>query len=288
MLVPWTPGGATDIQMRALCEIAARHLGQPIVVENRPGAGGTLAAQMLARDARPDGYTLAQLPNGVFRVPAMVDRAPFDPLADFTWIIRLAGYTTGLVVRADAPWRDFAAFLADAKARPGEIAFGTPGANTTDIQMKRIARQAGIDWLAVPFRGAAPNMQALLGGQIQASAETSAWADLVLERRLRLLVVWSAERAARFPDAPTLRESGFNLVSDAAYGIGGPRGMDPAVVAKLHDAFKAALFDPVHLAVLARYDMPVRYLGTKDYALAARQQNEEERRTVRELGLRME
>jgi len=248
MMVPWTPGGATDIQMRALCEQAAKRLGQPIIVENKPGAGGSLAAQFLAREARADGYTLAQMSNGTFRMPLMQERPQWDPMQDFTWVIRLVGYMGGVVVRRDAPWRTMQELLADARANPGKFNYGTPGANTTDIQMTRLARLAGIDWVTVPFRGAAPNLQALLAGDIHFSAETSAW---------------------------------------ATYGIGGPRGLDPGVVRVLHDVFKEALFDPAHLAVIARFDMPVRYLNSADYAVAAAAHFEDERRTVQELGLRL-
>lgn len=286
MLVPWTPGGATDIQMRSVCDQASKRLGQPVVVENKPGASGTLGALHMAREARPDGYTLGQMPNGVFRMPAMTDRPQWDPTRDFSWIIRLVGYMGGVVVRPDSPWRDMRDLVAYARAHPGRISYGTPGANTTDIQMTRFARLAGIDWVAVPFRGAAPNLQALLAGDIHFSAETSAWADMALEGRMRVLGVWMSERAARFPEVATFREQGFDVLGESTYGIAGPRGMDPGVVRILHDAFKEALYDPAHLATIARFDMPVRYLGTEDYATAAMMQNEEEKRTVQELGLR--
>lgn len=286
MLVPWTPGGATDIQMRSVCDQASKRLGQPVVVENKPGASGTLGALHMAREARPDGYTLGQMPNGVFRMPAMTDRPQWDPTRDFSWIIRLVGYMGGVVVRPDSPWRDMRDLVAYARAHPGRISYGTPGANTTDIQMTRFARLAGIDWVAVPFRGAAPNLQALLAGDIHFSAETSAWADMALEGRMRVLGVWMSERAARFPEVATFREQGFDVLGESTYGIAGPRGMDPGVVRILHDAFKEALYDPAHLATIARFDMPVRYLGTEDYATAAMMQNEEEKCTVQELGLR--
>ncbi len=286
MLVPWTPGGATDIQMRSICDQASKRLGQTVVVENRPGASGTIGALHMAREARPDGYTLGQMPNGVFRMPAMTERPLWDPMKDFSWIIRLVGYMGGVVVRPDSPWRSMADLVAYARANPGKVSYGTPGANTTDVQMTRFARIAGIDWVAVPFRGAAPNLQALLSGDIHFSAETSAWADMALEGRLRPLGVWMSERAARFPDVPTFREQGYDVLGESTYGIAGPRGMDPEVVRILHDAFKEALYDPAHLATIARFDMPVRYLGTEDYATAAMLQNEEEKRTVRELGLR--
>ena len=287
VLMPWTPGGATDIQMRALCDQAARRLGQPVIVENKPGAGGTLGALYMAREGRPDGYTLGQMPNGTFRMPAMQERPQWDPMKDFSWIIRLVGYMGGVVVRPDAPWRTMQELISYARANPGKLNYGTPGPNTTDIQMTRLARLAGIEWTSVPFRGAAPNLQALLSGDIHFSAETSAWADLALEGRLRPLGVWMSERARRFPDVPTFREVGYDVLGESTYGIAGPRGMDPAVAGILHDAFKEALFDPAHLAVIARFDMPVRYLNTEDYATAAMLQNEEERRTVRELGLRL-
>ena len=286
VFVPWTPGGATDIQMRSVCEIAARHLGQPIVVENRPGASGSLGAVAL-KDAKPDGYTLSQMPNSVFRMPAMQQRPQWDPLRDFTWIIRLVGYMGGVVVRPDAPWQSLPELIAYARANPGKISYGTPGANTTEVQMQRLAKLAGIDWVPVAFRGAAPNLQALLSGDIHFSAETSAWSDMALEGRLRPLAVWMSERVKRFPDVPTFRELGWNVIGESTYGIAGPRGMDPEIVDTIHQAFRLAVHDPAHLAVLARFDMPVRYQAPEDFARDAAWQVEEANRVVQELGLRI-
>lgn len=290
VFVPWTPGGATDIQMRTVCEIASRHLGQPVVVENRPGASGTLGPQAM-RDARPDGYTLSQMPNSTFRMPALMRAAgmapPFDPLADFAWIIRMVGYMGGVVVRPDAPWRSMPELLDHARAHPGKVFYGTPGANTTDIVLRRVARQADIDWTAVAFRGAAPNLQATLGRQIDFSAETSAWADMALEGRIRPLAVWTSQRAPRFPEVPTLRELGYDYVAESSYGIAAPRGTPTEVILAIHDAFRLAINDPLHLAVLARFDMPLRYLDPEGYADDSRMQNEQEIATVRELGLRL-
>ncbi len=287
VIVPWTPGGATDVQMRSVCELASRHLGQPVVVENKPGASGTLGAQHLWREAKPDGYTLSQMANNVFRMPAMSQRPLWDPVNDFTWIIRLVGYMGGVVVRPDAPWQTMQQLIAHAKANPGTINYGTPGANTTEVQMQTLAKQAGIDWVPIAFRGAAPNLQALLGNNIHFSAETSAWADMVLEGRLRCLAVWMTERAARFPNVPTFREIGHDVVGESAYGIAGPKGMDPEIVQVIHDAFHKAVTDPQHLAVLARFDMPVRYLNTADFHKDVIRQAEEARRVVQELGLRI-
>ena len=286
MLIPWGPGGTTDVEMRALCDAASRRLGQPVVPENRPGAGGILAAQALLNE-RPDGYALAQMPISVFRYPAMSSRPPFDPVADFTYVIHLTGYLFGVVVRAEAPWKTFPEFLDHAKRNPGKVNYGTPGAGTSlHITMEQIAEKRGIDWTHVPFRGLSENMQALLGGQIDATADSSGWGQLVQDGKLRLLVTWGEERAKRFPDAPTLREVGIDIVSASPYGLAGPKGMDPGVVRVLHDAFKEALYDPSHTAVLDRFDMPIMYKNSADYAAFARQLAKEEAEMVKKLGLK--
>ena len=287
MLIPWAPGGTTDVQMRALCEAASKRLGQPVVPENKSGAGGILGAQALLNE-RPDGYTLAQMPISVFRYPAMSSRPPFDPVADFTYLVHLTGYLFGVVVRAEAPWKSFDEFLEHAKRQPGKVNYGTPGAGTSlHITMEQIAEKRGIDWTHVPFRGVAENMQALLGGQIDAVADSSGWAQLVQDGKLRLLVTWGEARAKRFPEVPTLREVGIDIVSASPYGIAGPKGMDAGVVRALHDAFKDALNDPSHLTVLDRFDMPVMYKNSADYAAFARQQAAEEGAMVRKLGLKV-
>ena len=288
LIVPWAAGGTTDIQMRVLAEQAARRLGQPVVVENRAGAGGVLGPQQLLNE-RPDGYVLSQMPISVFRHPQMASRALFNPLEDFTWVIHATGYLFGIVVRADAPWQTLAQFLDFAKANPGRVNYGTPGVGTSlHITMEQIAgMRGGIDWTHVPFRGWAENAQALLGGQIQASADSSGWSDLVQSGQMRLLATWGAERAKRFPNVPTLRESGIDIVSISPYGLAGPKGMNADVVRVLHDAFREALFDPAHVAILDRFDMQPMYLGPEDYAAFARRQFAEEGEMIRRMGLRI-
>ena len=287
MYVPWAPGGTTDVQMRALCEAASRRIGQTVVPENKSGAGGILGAQAMLTD-RPDGYTLGQMPVSVFRTPLMSSRPMFDPVGDFTYIVHLTGYLFGVVVRADAPWNTFADFLDHARRNPGKVNYGTPGVGTSlHITMERIAAEKGLDWTHIPFRGVAENMAALLGGQIDATADSSGWSQLVQDGKLKLLVTWGEERAKRFPEVPTLREVGIDIVSASPYGIAGPKGMDAGLVRAIHDGFKAALEDPAHLAVLERFDMPVMYKDTTDYQAFVRQQIEEDRVMIQKLGLRI-
>ena len=285
LIVPWPAGGSTDVGMRALASAAEKHLGQSIVVENRPGGSGTLGPGQMAATARPDGYTIAQIPITVFRFPFMT-KTTFDPSTDFTYIIGVSGYTFGVVVRDDAPWKRFQDLTADAKSNPGKINYGTPGAGTSlHITMEQIARQQGIKWTHVPFKGNAESMNALLGGHIHVVADSSGWAQFVNAGRFRLLVTWGVARTKNWPDVPTLREIGIDMVSNSPFGIAGPKGMDPKIVRILHDAFKKGLEEPSYAAAVANLDQELFYLSSEDYQNFAMRQIEEARRFITELGL---
>lgn len=286
LIVPWPPGGSTDGQLRALAEVATRHLGQQVVIENRGGASGTLGAQIMAAEARGDGHLVGQLPITAFRFPMMTSRPTWDPMRDFTYIIHLTGYLFGVVVKADSPWQTWQQFLDYAKANPGKVAYGSPGVGSTlHITMERIAAERGIEFLHVPFRGGADNAASLLSGGTQAMADSTSWGPLVDGGQFRLLVTWGAERARRYPNVPTLRETGTDLVATSPYGLAGPKGMDPGVVRVLHDAFRAALHDPAHLAVLERFDMPVIYMNSDDYRASVQRIIAEEGAVIRRLNL---
>ena len=191
-------------------------------------------------------------------------------------------------MKADAPWRNWQEFLAHAKANPGRVSYGSPGVGTTlHITMERIAAEQGIEFLHVPFRGGSDNAQALLSGQTNAMADSTSWGPLVDAGQFRLLCTWGPQRARRYPDVPTLKELGTNIVSTSPYGLAGPKNMDPEVVRILHDAFRQALNDPIHLAALERFDMPLLYLNSDDYRTAALRTTEEETAVIQRLGLRM-
>ncbi len=286
LIVPWPPGGSTDGQLRALAEVATRHLGQQVIIENRGGASGTMAAQIMAAEARGDGHLVGQLPITAFRFPMMTSRPTWDPMRDFTYVIHLTGYLFGVVVKADSPWQTWQQFLDHAKANPGKIAYGSPGVGSTlHITMERIAAERGIEFLHVPFRGGADNAASLLSGGTQAMADSTSWGPLVDGGQFRLLVTWGAERAKRYPNVPTLRETGTDIVATSPYGLAGPKNMDPGVVRVLHDAFKAALHDPAHLAVLERFDMPLIYMNGDDYRAAVQRTIVEEGAVIRRLNL---
>lgn len=289
MIVPWIAGTASDVPLRVMAEHCSRALGQPMLVENRPGATGTLGAQAMAQEARGDGHLIGQIPVTVLRWPAMVDRAPFDLNRDFTWIIHVSGFMFGVVVRSDSPWQTWEQFLEHARRNPGRITYGTPGVGSTlHIGMERIAAHYGIQWVHVPFRGGADTTQALLSRQIDSVADSTGWAPQVEDGSFRLLVQWGQERTPRFQNVRTLRETGLDMVSDSPWGLAGPKNMDPGVVRVLHDALRDALMTPEARAAFGRFDMPIRYMPSEEYADFVRRITPEEQAAVRRIGLRAE
>ncbi|WP_309139442.1 tripartite tricarboxylate transporter substrate binding protein [Siccirubricoccus sp. G192] len=275
--------------MRSLCEIATRTLGQPIVVESRPGAGGTLGPMTVAQQAQPDGYTLTQMHLSVLRRPWMMRTPQWDPIADFTHIIGLTGWLFGTAVKANSRFQTWKDMVAYARANPGKLTYATSGVGTSNhLAMETIQEREGIELTHVPYRGANEGVTAVIGGHVDMICDSSAWGPFVESGAMRALSVWSGERAARFPDVPTLKELGHDMVVTSPYGISGPKGMDEGIVRVLHDAFKAALFDPDNAKVRAQFDMPLVYSDTESYRRFIVERVEYERNMVRRLGLTLE
>jgi tripartite-type tricarboxylate transporter receptor subunit TctC len=283
LICPWPPGGSTDLHLRKFAEISQKYLGQPMVVENKPGGGGMNGPATMAKTARPDGYTLSQLPVGAYRIPH-IQKVDWDPLADFTYIIGISGYTFGVVVRADSPFKTFRELLDYARANPGKLAYGSTGNGTSPhLLMEEVARKTGVEFLHVPFKGNADSTQALMGGHIQAQSDATGWGRYVDAGTFRLLVTFGESRTKW--NAPTARESGIDIVSYSPYGIVAPRGMDAQQVKLLHDAFKKTLDDPEHLKTLQQLDQVYWYKSSADYAQWAAETFRAERATIERVGL---
>ena len=285
LVVPWPAGGSTDIVMRAIADVASKSLGQPIVVDNKAGGSGTVGPATMAATAKPDGYAISQVPTTIFRMP-MMQQAFWDPTKDFSYIINLSGYTYGVTINAESQlksWKDVVDF---AKQNPGTVTYATPGAGTTlHIGMEQIAQLEGIKLTQVPFKGGAETNAAVLGNHTVLQADSTGWRPLVDAGKLRLLMVWTSQRSPNFPGVPTLRELGYPLAVESPFGIAGPKGMDPKIIAKLHDAFKKAIDDPGVIATLAKYDMVPNYKNTEDYNKFVHEQIESERKVIESLGL---
>jgi tripartite-type tricarboxylate transporter receptor subunit TctC len=263
-ICPWPAGGTADQTMRALCLAAAKQLGQTIVVENRAGASGMLGLKAMA-SARPDGYTIGQIPISVTRF-SQLGSVQVDPLKDLSFIARTSGQTFGIAVPANAPWKTLKDFVAHAKANPGKVTYASAGiGGATHVGMEEFALAAGIQLNHIPFKGGAEALQAVLGNHVEVLVDSSSWAPHVQSGKLRLLATWGEQRTSDFKDVPTLKDAGYNVVVDAPNGIGAPKGVDPAVLAKLREAFKAAVQSPEFIAACDKIDAPIMYLDGPDY-----------------------
>jgi len=239
----------------------------------------------MAATAKPDGYTIAQIPITIFRLPLM-QQTTWDAEKDFSYIIHLTGYTFGIITKADSPFKTWEDVVAFAKANPGKVTYATPGAGTSlHIGMEQIAAKAGIKLTQVPFKGNAETNAAVLGGHTTLAADSSGWKPLVEGGQVRLLMIWTAQRSKTWPNTPTLQEAGYPFVFDSPFGIAGPKGMDPKIVAKLHDAFKKAIDDPKVQELLAKYDMVPNYKNTADYQKFVTQSIAAESEVIQRLGL---
>jgi len=285
LIVPWPAGGSTDRHLRALAELAGKNIGQNIIIENKPGGGGTLGPGTMAQLAKPDGYTIAQYPLGMLRIPHM-QKMQWDPLKDFTFIVGVSGYTFGFTVRADSPYKTFNDYIEAARKSPGKIDYGSTGAGSSPhLLMEEVATNAKVQLNHIPFKGNADLQSALLGGHVMAQSDATGWDKFVESGQMRLLVTFGEKRTKRWPNVPTAKELGYGVVSQSPYGIVGPKGMDPAVVKVLHDAFKKAMDDPKHLELLDQLNQDLWYRNGDDYAKWARETYVKDKALIERLGL---
>lgn len=282
LVVPYAPGGPTDQHVRAVADEAAKILKQSITIDNRAGANGSLGAAAMTR-AAPDGYTLAIVPSVIFREPH-ITKVPYDPLTSFSYITLLSSYSFGFAVKADAPWKNWQEFAADAAKRPRMINAGAKGAvGTPRIGLEEAAEAAHIELNVAPFKSDVDVTNALLGGHIDAAALTGVAVPHIEAGKMRYLAMMTDRRVKRFPDLPTLKELGVDAWVDSSYGLVGPRGMEPAVIRQIHDAFKAALESPASVKVMDQLNQSSSYKGPEDFRQYAVQSFNIERTRVEKL-----
>ncbi len=285
-LIPWPPGGSLDALHRQMFEIAAKDLGQPIIIENMAGARGTRAAMFLIQQARPDGYTIAHHHLSILRHPFLTRQATWDPVTDFTYIMQLTGFVFGTAVRGDSPWRTHAELMEATRRAPGRLTFSTSGIATTNhLAMEDILARERAEMTHVPMRGSQEGVTALLGRQIDIVADSQSWRPQVETGELRLLAAWTPDRLPSFPEVPTLKELGYGMSVTSPYGLAGPKGMEPEVVDILHRTLKKAFEDEASQAIMKRWELPNEYLGPREYLAFARERVAYERDTVGRLKL---
>jgi tripartite-type tricarboxylate transporter receptor subunit TctC len=242
IFVPYAAGGGVDILARTLGEVVSRQWGQGVVVENRPGAGGMVASQALAKSA-PDGYTLIVVASGHATNPFLYPKLPYDTFKDFTPISLLASSPNILLVRADSPFKTVADVIAQARLKPGSLSFAHAGNGTsTHLAGELLKNLAKIDLEAIPYKGGAPAINDLLGGQIAMSFNNGPESVGQLEAgTVRALAVTTGTRASFLPDVPSMAETVPGYDTEVWWGLLGPAGMPADLVEKLAHDFVAAL-----------------------------------------------
>jgi tripartite-type tricarboxylate transporter receptor subunit TctC len=269
MIVPFPPGGLADLVARPVAEAMSRELGQPVVIENKAGAGGGIGMSQAAK-ARPDGYTVLMALSSLTVIPeadVVLARPAMFALNDLRPIARFTADPTVLAVRADSPWKTVQQFVDDAKKRPGAINYGSSGSyGTMHVPMEILSQNAGIKMTHVPFTGAGPAVVALLGGQIDAvSSGPATVLQQVKAGKLRVLGHWGTTQLAALPEAPSLKDAGFNSEYAQWSGLFIPAGVPEPIALRLRTAAKAAALDAKVKEIILNAGSPVQYQDTPDF-----------------------
>jgi tripartite-type tricarboxylate transporter receptor subunit TctC len=269
LIVPFPPGGLADIVARPVAEALARDLGQPVVIDNKPGAGGGIGMGLAAK-SRPDGHTLLMALSSLTVLPeadVILGRAPMFALQDLRPVARYTADPTVLAVRADSPWKSVKDFVEDAKRRPGAINYGSSGNyGTMHVPMEILAQEAGVKLTHVPFTGAGPAVLALLGGQIQAvSTGPATVLQHVKAGKLRVLGHWGTGALASLPDVPALKDTGFNAEYAQWSGLFVPSGVPDAIVQRLRSAARNAAQDARVREVIQGAGSPILYQDMTEF-----------------------
>jgi tripartite-type tricarboxylate transporter receptor subunit TctC len=262
ILVGFVPGGSMDLSTRALAKSAEKILGQPIVIENKPGGTGTVAlASLLAQ--KHDGYTLCGTPSSVLIRVSQQQQVPFKAFTSFKPVIGFAEPQLGIVVKNDAPWKTLKEMTAEAAKHPGNFKYATTGmGSTTHAAVEEIAGKDKLQLIHIPYKGSMEALTALLGGHVEFASLTSELVPAVKAGQARLLAVMSEKRSPKYPRVPTMKELGYGFTNDAVFAIVAPSDIDPAIAKKLEDAFIAAAKSREYLETLDRINMiPVDYDG---------------------------
>ncbi len=262
LLVGFVPGGSMDLSARALAKSAEKILGQPVIIENKPGGTGTVALAALLSQ-KPDGYTLCATPSSVLIRVSQQQKVPFKPFTSFKPVIGFTEPQLGIVVKNDASWKTLKDLTGYAAKNPGKVKYATTGVgSTTHAAVEEIGGKDKLQLIHVPYKGSMEALTALLGGHVEFASLTSELVPAVKSGQIRLLAVMSEKRSPKYPDVPTMKELGYDFANDAVFAIVAPSDINPAVMKKLERAFAAAAKSSEYLETLDRINMiPVYYDG---------------------------
>jgi tripartite-type tricarboxylate transporter receptor subunit TctC len=288
ILVGFAPGGAMDIVARTVGQKMSASLGQPVVVDNKPGAGSNIAIRALI-DSPPDGYTVMLVANGLTANPLLYTQQPFDPNADVAPISLVARLPVVIAANASSELSTLQKVIDASKARPGSVNYGSPGSGSTPhLAAELFARGAGIQLTHIPYKGGAPAIADVLGGQLPLVAVNAIEVlPHVKAGKLRVLAAMSAQRVSTMPEAPTIAESGFpGFEASVWHAFIAPKGTPPAVIAKLNAEIHKALADPEVKERLAALGAEVAPTTPQELAALVRNEHERYGKLIREANIK--
>ena len=263
LVVTFAPGGTLDTASRILAAKAEKFLGQPVIVSNVGGGGGSVALAQVATK-KPDGYTITSCTStGLIRIPQLRP-VPYGP-DDFIPVMHYASVQSGVVVKSDSPFKTFKDLIEFARKNPGKVTYATSGAGSPmHIAMEFVAMKEGIKWTHVPQTGGAPGLAAVLGGHVTAMSDSTEWLPHVKEGSLRLLVTHGEKRMKIFPNVPTLRDLGYDFINETVFMIAAPKGTPAPVIKKLDESFHKAMDDPQFIQTISNIAFEVSYRNSED------------------------
>lgn len=284
IIVPYGAGGVTDIAGRALGESLGRQLNQPVVIENKPGAAGSMGVIDMM-NTKPDGYRLTLAPVGIFRQPYL-QKTRYDPIRDLSYIASVWTYDFMVTVAADSPFKTINEFVDYAKKHPGAIEYGTPGRYTgNQVVLAKLGKDEGIKFVHVPYKGDSEAMTALLGGHTQAAVIANSVLPFLQSGKVRILASAADVRPEAFSQVPTMKEAGYNVEVPSPLGLAGPKGLPQDIVNTLDQAVKKAMEDPAFQKVLQNYGVRTFYMDSNTYSEFAKTTFKEEKDIIGNLGL---
>ncbi|TDF64563.1 tripartite tricarboxylate transporter substrate binding protein [Cupriavidus sp. L7L] len=283
LIVPYSPGGTTDLAARALAENLSRQLKQPVIIENKPGAGASMGVTEMMK-AQPDGYRLTLTPVGIFRQPHL-QPGRYDPVRDLAYIAAFLEYDFFVTVPADSPFKTVRDIVDYAKQNPGVVNYGTPGRfSGNHVVMAMLSNKYGVKFTHVPFKGDSDSINSLLGGHLRMAVITNSVLPYMQSGKVRVLA--SAGNVANpIFKVPTLKELGYDVLVPSPLGIAGPKGLPKPIVEKLDRAIKLVLDDPAFKKVLDANGLRTVYMDNEAYSNFARKAFADEEKVVKNLGM---
>jgi tripartite-type tricarboxylate transporter receptor subunit TctC len=286
-IVTFAAGGSTDVIVRGMTQIAAKEIGQPFVVSNKGGGGGSVGTAYWASQ-KPDGYTMGIVSLGPMEIQPHLAKVPYDPIKDIVPIMQFGEYPQGLAVKVDSPFKTLRDLIEYARQNPGKVTYGTTGVGgAPHITTERVAIEAEVKLTHIPYKGGAPAITALLGGHVMATSV----AEFVLQVKggtARLLAAYNPQRLSDFPDVPTLKELGYHVTLSNYVGIGVPAGTPKDVIEKLQKAFKKACDDPSIKELMKKWAVEAIYEPGDELAKKIKVGYKDYGEVIKRLGLREE